>query len=112
MIQVPRFKNNGDITKFLIKITIGGASEEEIEDAATRAMMKFPLSSHKLLYDDDHNKVSTRLWTVLLGAAVKTDNIKARQGVSYLVNIGVAKKEAIKMTLPFGRSTIKAKDIE
>lgn len=77
-IQFPkRFKTNGDITKFIIKITKTHAHDPAaVKDAAKSALRQFPLSSNKMIYADDLKAMDPEMRRVVLEAAVETDNVK------------------------------------
>lgn len=69
---------NGTITKQILKAA-KELSGETLYFHAAHLMQSFPLSSEKLLYDWDKDKVSPKNWPILLKAAVTTDKIKGEQ---------------------------------
>jgi len=90
-IQFPkRFKTNGDITKFIIKITKTHAHDPEaVKDAAKSALRQFPLSSNKMIYDGDLKAMDPEMRRVVLEAAVETDNAKYEGRKSFEESLGL-----------------------
>lgn len=78
---------NGTLTKKIMSAakTLQG---EELLNEAKRQMRRFPLSSEKLLYDNDKGKVSPEAWDILLQAAVETDKEKFEDCNRMLVESG------------------------
>lgn len=66
---------NGQLTKKILAAakTLQG---DDLRQELDRLMMMFPLSSHKLVYDNDAQKVTPEAWTVVLEVAVATDKRK------------------------------------
>lgn len=109
MITLPkRFKTNGDITRFLLKIAKDPShTEDELRNAAIQAMRKFPLSSEKMLYDSDLRVMSQVAQRALFAAAVTTDNAKAKNAIYFLTSNGESENKALESVLPFGRASRK-----
>jgi len=68
---------NGQLTKQLLKAAKTEAGEQ-LAQTACSIMRRFPLSSYKLLYDSDEKKVTPEAWSMLLQAAVQTDEEKLK----------------------------------
>jgi hypothetical protein len=78
---------NGQITKRILtacKKLTGKALQSHCETL----LRSFPLSSHKLVYDCDKDKVPAAAWKVLIAACKVTDERKLRSKNSWLEDMG------------------------
>ena len=78
---------NGTLTKQMLKAAKTQDGQELI-DTAKAIMRRFPLSSHKLLYDDDKARVGEAKFALLEQAAIATDEEKMRDCNRMLKEVG------------------------
>jgi hypothetical protein len=79
---------SGQITKQILNAakTSSGA---ELYHFAKRALSRFPLSSYKILYGRDAEKVTPEAWETLMRAAVDSDREKLARVNEMLVEAGM-----------------------
>lgn len=90
---------NGTITKRILK----AAKTMEVGPALKKEFIKhlnsFPMSSTKLVYDEDEGKMSGEKWIMLLAAAVETDKAKFEASERWFKSMGATRGGG----LPYGR---------
>lgn len=90
---------NGQVTKQILK------AAKELDGAAlvrkvSVLLMSFPLSSHKLVYDNDASKMTEDKWQLLMTACEETDKIKFDGQARWLQSMGM------KPATSFGRYAV------
>jgi len=66
---------NGQITKKILR-ACKSKTGDDLKAAVTGLLRSFPLSSYKLVYEEDQAKVSAEAWAILMTACVATDKRK------------------------------------
>ena len=90
---------NGTITKKIL-VACKKQEGEELRIAVASLLSQFPLSSHKLVYDSDKEKVPTAAWKILIEACVESDQKKCDRKNRILTDAGM---QLTKSDKKFGR---------
>lgn len=80
---------NGQLTKMILAAAKTEKSEDILLYKAKALMNRFPLSSEKLLYEQDRTKVPQEAWKILLHAAIETDKEKLEAMNRLLKEVGL-----------------------
>lgn len=103
-IKFPKkFSNNGAIEKFILKIAKTNANDPALGRAVERALNTFPLSSNKILWEDNLEALPEKTRAIVEQAAEISDNRKAINSVDFQMRYGMSREEAEKV-YPFGRA--------
>lgn len=103
-IKFPKkFSNNGAIEKFILKIAKTNANDPALGRAVELALNTFPLSSNKILWEDNLEALPEKTRAIVEQSAEISDNGKAINSVDFQMRYGMSRAEAEKV-YPFGRA--------
>jgi len=103
---------NGDITKKIMKVVNNNdISNEDMAKKVRPLLGQFPLSSHKLVYDQDIQDLPEDRKAALLEVCADSDKEKVERGIeATMADFGASREQAEGMfSLPWGRYTGEAK---
>ena len=91
--------SNGTITKRILKAAKKAKASFELKAEFVKHLNSFPLSSTKLVYDEDEGKMDSEVWIMLMAAAVETDKAKFEASERWFKSMGAKMSGG----LPYGR---------
>lgn len=97
------FSSNGAITYFIRKLAKKEKDPSVVKAEAKKALRSFPLSSYKLVYNEDLEEMSPEIRKAVLEACIETDNEKLEKVRRIEAELGI---RSYSPSEPFGRSNI------